>query len=158
MVAMPGTVRRRWAVQRRRSGFSLAEVLVVVSLLGILASFAIPAVSQSMDQTRIDRAAYLLSSDLEHAFTLAARLQSPVRVVVDGANRSYTLRNSATNGVLVQRHLGPGSIYGLTSLASTITVEMFPNGVASGATTFVMQTAFNTRTIQMSRAGQVRVN
>src|SRR5690606_6805104 len=141
----------------RRSGFSIAEVLLVLTILGIVAGFAVPAVSRSVDQTRIDRAAFLLATDLENAFTLAARQKAPVRITVNTSALSYVFSDRQTNGVMVERNMGPASIYGLSSLSSSGTVDVFPNGLASSQVTFTLTTAHNTRTVTMSRAGQVRI-
>lgn len=148
---------RKQAVAAGRAGFSVAELVVVLALLGILASFALPSVARSVEQTRIDRAAFLMAGDLEYAFTLAAREQVPVRITVNSTARQYTLVNRATSTVLHRRDLGNGTQFGLTGLSATGTIDVFPKGFASTAATYTLATPSFTRTVQLTRAGQVRV-
>ncbi|MBI5367830.1 MAG: prepilin-type N-terminal cleavage/methylation domain-containing protein [Planctomycetes bacterium] len=58
MAANRGTRARR----RQRSGISLMEVLLVMTLLGILASLGVPSLGRGLEQSRVDLAAADLRS------------------------------------------------------------------------------------------------
>ena len=57
---------------RNRRGFTLIEALVVVSILGVIATFAVPAVEKTLLANKVDRAAVVLAGDLQNAFAIAA--------------------------------------------------------------------------------------
>ena len=70
---------------RSRGGFTLMELLVVLAIAGIVMTMVIPSISRSMAQTRVQRAASVVGSDLQYAYSMAARRRAPVRITVDEA-------------------------------------------------------------------------
>jgi type II secretion system protein H len=143
---------------RARSGFSLIELLVVLFVMAAALGVATPSVRRSLVQMRLDRAANVVAADMRLAPSLAARQRRPVNLQVDTVGRRYTLvdRNSGT--VLHSRLLGAGE-FAIASLATTATeVTFYPNGLASGAVTMSVRAGGRSRSISVTRAGQVRVS
>jgi len=142
-----------------RSGFTLLEALIVVILLGVISSMAIPSIARSMTSTRVDRAAYTVVGDVEAAFALAARQRQPVILEVDSINRRILIRDRASSTILQQRSYSlTESDYGLTRLATNASsITIFPNGLASSAFTIYAYANQSLRAVRVRRTGQMRV-
>ncbi len=67
------------------NGFSLAELLAVVALLGIFAGFALPAVTESVQRQRVRAAALRLWSDLLRTRGEALKTGLPVSLCAAAA-------------------------------------------------------------------------
>lgn len=117
---------------RPRPGFSLAEILIVVILIGIISTFALPNITRSIKRTRSDRALMVIKGDMENAFSLAARQGRPVQIDFIIDMPAYRLRDRASGRVLLERRLGNGSPYGAKAMwVSSNPVTIFPSGFAS---------------------------
>jgi type II secretion system protein H len=143
-------------VRSNRSGYTLVEALVVVVIFSLTTAFAAPRVTIALAQYRLDRAAAVLSSDLEYAQTLAARQRSPVVLTIDPTTLSYTLTDRASGTVLLSRQMGEAAEYSVQSLTSSpSSIQFFPAGLASGAITITLATGDRSRQVVVSRTGQV---
>jgi prepilin-type N-terminal cleavage/methylation domain-containing protein len=140
-----------------RAGFTILELLVVCVILLVLTSMAYPPIAASVATTRAENAARAIASDLRHAVTLAARQGTPVRVQFDANGLELRLINRAGQ-VLHRRTLGNGTEFPLASAAaSTTSVDVFPNRVASGPFAVTLSTSAASRRVTMSRAALVRI-
>jgi prepilin-type N-terminal cleavage/methylation domain-containing protein len=79
---------------RTRAGFTLIELLCVLTLVGIVASFAAPAMTAQVDRLRVRTALDLLTSRVARARMLAVR--EAVRVHLrfepaDGCARAFVI-------------------------------------------------------------------
>ena len=142
-----------------RAGFSLIEMLVTVSMLGIMIGMAAPAVSADISHARVNRAAQVVAADLEQALSLAGRQRRPVRVVVDGSLKETRLIDRATGNLISRRRFDDVSEYKLYSIAgSPATVDLLPQGVATASTIVTLSAGGYSRTVTMTRGGHVRVS
>jgi len=142
-----------------RAGFTIVELLVGMMIISVLTVLAYPSIGRQMSTSKLEAAAYSISTDLEMAFSLAARQRRPVTLSVDATNRRYTIRDRATTRIMLDRYMShKDSPYGLTSLKmSTGPVTIFPNGLASQPTSIELTIANQTRTVTLTRTGLVRI-
>jgi len=142
-----------------RGGFSLFELLIVVAILGIMATMVGPAISRIVRHNRVNRAATVIASDLQNAFAVAARQREPVRIQADAASRSYQFVDRKSGAVLrIRTFYGDTSEYRLTKLEFTpTTIDVFPNGVSSAAVTIDLANGDYSKQIKASTAGFIRV-
>jgi prepilin-type N-terminal cleavage/methylation domain-containing protein len=156
---MPDNMRRRSHRPGRQAGYSLIEALFVVIILGVIAGYAFPVVERSVAQSKADRAGQAISNELRNAFSLAARQRKPVRITFNATNRTMQIADRASGQVMVRRDFSnANSPFGLTSMTvSSSTIDVFPNGVASGTLQVNFAVATNSRVVNMTRIGHVRV-
>lgn len=143
-----------------RRGFTLMETLAVIIIMAILSAIALPAISKSQMQTKIDRAAYSISNDVQMAFSMAAREGKPVTYSINSATLRFAVTDRATGTVLHNRYFGVSeSPFGLTALGmSAPSITVFPNGTASGAVEINLTLRSYSRTVRVSRVGFTRVS
>ena len=70
--------------QRRQAGFTAAEILVVICIVGILAAVAIPSMSSLLSTQAVRSASYDLNADLTYARSEA--ISRGVDVTITGAS------------------------------------------------------------------------
>jgi Tfp pilus assembly protein FimT len=133
------------------------EMLIVVVVIGILVSVALPRVSRLTARDKASAAAALVQADLERAFSTAARLREAV--VIEGFNSQlrYEVRDASSGEVRLTRALEVRSEYGVQTMTfspSVVTVQ--PNGIASAPLTVTLTSMGATRVISMTRVGLVR--
>lgn len=76
---------------KKEKAFSVAELLVVMLIVGIIAAVALPYAINALDAYRLHTDATLVSSYVNIAQTRAASQFSPYRLVVNVAPGTYTL-------------------------------------------------------------------
>ncbi|MGQ0714180.1 MAG: GspH/FimT family pseudopilin [Gemmatimonadaceae bacterium] len=141
-----------------RSGFSLIEMLVTVSMLAIMVGMAAPNVSKDITHSRVNGAAQVVAADLEQAMSLAGRQRRPVRVTIDGTLKEIVLTDRVSGQVISRRQLGDLSEFKLYSVSgSPSTVDLLPHGVATAGTVVTLTAGGYSRRVTMSRGGYVRV-
>lgn len=118
-------------MRRLMTGFTLMELMVVISIVAIMASIAIPSFTSFINQTRLTQAKTLLENDINTARSEAIR--SNARYVVCPTNAGGTDcdvgANWAINGWLVCPALGTGA--SCTSIANAVLVRApVTNGIA----------------------------
>ena len=138
----------------------MVETLVVVALIGILATMVGPAMSRIVRHQRANRAAMVIAADLQNAFAVAARQREPVRIQADAPSRSYQFIDRKSGAVLrIRTFYGDTSEYRLTSLVFTpTTIDVFPSGISSSAVTINLANGDYAKTITASTAGFIRVS
>ena len=143
-----------------RRGFTMVETLVVVALIGILATMVGPAMSRIVRHQRANRAAMVIAADLQNAFAVAARQREPVRIQADAASRSYQFIDRKSGAVLrIRTFYGDTSEYRLTTLVfNPTTIDVFPSGISSAAVTINLANGDYAKTITASTAGFIRVS
>jgi prepilin-type N-terminal cleavage/methylation domain-containing protein len=142
-----------------RLGFSVIELIAVVTILGIMAGLAGPAMSRIVRHNRVNRATTVITSDLQNAFAVAARQRQPVRIQADNAQRSYQFVDRASGKVLrIRTFYGDTSEYRLDKLNfQPATIDVFPSGVSSVPLTIDLGNGDYSKQIKATTAGFVSV-
>ncbi|MEX0892040.1 MAG: prepilin-type N-terminal cleavage/methylation domain-containing protein [Gemmatimonadota bacterium] len=156
---MNGQHQRPGAGRGARGGFTLLELLTVVVVLGIVSAITIPATSNMLAQTRVSKAATMISSDLQTAFSIAAREKRPLVVTVTAAEERYLIADR-DGEVIVRRSFATGSEdLSVNSMTTNVAqLHIYPNGMASGILRITVVVGDHTRRVQMSRVGHIRVS
>lgn len=102
---------RQPAPNRRPNGFTLIELMVVVSIAAILLALAGPSFSRFIDQQRIRNAAFDMVGDLLLARSEALTKQSvvvvtPTSAAADGWSSGWSINLVSSAGALLARRDG----------------------------------------------------
>jgi type II secretion system protein H len=85
------------------NGFTFIETLMVVLLMGIVATLAVPALDSAFTETKIDAVTVWIIGDIRYAQSLAIRTQQLHSVIFDPANDAYRLADK--DGTTIQHPL-----------------------------------------------------
>lgn len=137
----------------------MIELLMVIIVLGVFAGIVGPSISRITRHQRVNRAATVITADLQNAFAVAARQREPVRIQADTVSRSYQFIDRKTGAVLrIRTFYGDTSEYKLSSLVfNPTTIDVYPNGVSSGLVTIHLANGDYSKQITASSAGFIRV-
>lgn len=78
---------------RQRSGFTLLELVMVLAILGILATIAAPKYAAAINRYRLDTAARRVAADIDHARALAKATGSAQTIRFATSTSSYSILN-----------------------------------------------------------------
>ena len=142
-----------------QSGFTTIELIIIVTIIGVLAGIAGPAMSRIVRHSRTNRAAIVITADLQNAFAAAARQREPVTIVADSASKSYQFIDRKSGSVLkVRSFYGDTSEYRLSRLVFTpASIDVFPSGVSSAPLVVDLANGDYPRRITASTAGFIRL-
>ena len=137
----------------------MVEMIITIVLVMILAGIAIPNTVRIIRHERVNRAAQVVTSDLQNGFALAGRMRAPVRLTFYPSTKNYVFTDRATGAVLQSRFLSTGTDYSVTSLATTATtVDILPNGIGSTSFEVTLTHGDYSRRVTATSAGFVRMS
>jgi prepilin-type N-terminal cleavage/methylation domain-containing protein len=140
--------------RQRRLGFTLAEIVMVLALLGIIAGFAFPRFAEVRDRLAVRGATSSVVFALATARHSAIRRATRVAVTIDTATAQVYVRA----GPDTLEHLDLRDVHGVTLEASRDSVAYTPMGLGYGAanTRLVLRRGSAVDTVTVSRLGRVR--
>jgi prepilin-type N-terminal cleavage/methylation domain-containing protein len=144
----------------RRRGFSLIELLIVVSLMGVIGMMSMRRVSGMITQWRVARAAQAYAEELQSAFAMVGRDRKPVRILLNMTTLEVSLINRDSSVTYRKRPLGRSSEYRLERAdvsASTTDLIIFPPGLAADTLTVTFSRQGKFRRVRLLRGGLVQV-
>jgi prepilin-type N-terminal cleavage/methylation domain-containing protein len=143
----------------RRRGFTILELIIVLSMMAILASVSLGRTSRMITGWRVTRAAQAYGEELQSAFAIVGRNRKPVTVTFDTAQMEVRLADRA--GVIYRRrNFGSSSSYRLDSKdlkLSRLSVEIYPPGLAADSLVVEISRTGSTRRVRMLRGGLVQI-
>src|SRR5687767_9563884 len=101
--------------KRTQAGFTLIEILAVITIIGVLIMISLPKIESALRSAAADRASRVVANDMELAISSAARARRPMRVTFTSSTKTYTIADRAGT-VIVTRPLGDGTAYNLSGV------------------------------------------
>lgn len=150
----------RQTTSRLRHGFTMIEILIVLSVMAVISSISVVGFTRIINQVRLDRAAKTLSYDLQMAFAIVGRNRQPVRIKWDSTKVQFAITDRANSTLFRTRPMGPDTPYKLQASNFTVSrpmVEIYPPGLAADSLNIHIVNGSQMRTISMSRGGLVRM-
>jgi prepilin-type N-terminal cleavage/methylation domain-containing protein len=98
-------------VIRSHKGYSLAELVIVVAIMGVMAAMALPRFSNSLvGKTKAESACYKLIADLRLARSMAIRdaATNDKGYEIDLTSTSYTIVNTKTSATVASHSFKSG--------------------------------------------------
>jgi prepilin-type N-terminal cleavage/methylation domain-containing protein len=144
----------------RRRGMTMLELLVVITMIGVLSLMAFGRTSSMMTQWRVTRAAQAYAEELQSAFAIVGRDRRPVLITLDLTRMELRLSDKSDVVKYRRRNIGPTSAYKLDSAnvtASRKTLLIFPPGLAADSMTVEIRRQGKYRRIRMLRGGLVQI-
>ncbi len=137
-----------------RPGVTLAELLVVCTLVALTAGVAVPRTRWVLDGIRIRQAAHEVSGAVTLTRAAALRRGEQARLIVD-PTRS-TLHIEAGGDTLLRRDLR--RLHHVALRASRDTITYSPNGMGFGVanSTIIVSLGQRAETVTVSRLGRAR--
>jgi prepilin-type N-terminal cleavage/methylation domain-containing protein len=155
------TISKRGPGDARR-GFTLVEMAFTFVVIAIMAAMIGTKIGPALRKSRVNRSISLVASDMEQAYSLAARQRRPVRINCNCGAGTYTVADRAGT-VLLSRNLQADADLGVMTLtftaapANVLPVEIFPPGISDKNLTVRITSGTSTRAVFITTAGQVRI-
>ena len=155
----------RHSPSRRRSGFTFIEILVVFIVFSAVMAISVRSVGDTLRRDRVAKVGAIVGSDIEQAFSIAARQRLPVRMLIDRTNKTLTIVDRNTPTLIYKtRSFARTGEYALDSLWSNRdTIDIMPNGLATD--TLKLSLVIKTRggapyakSVRASKGGLVRLD
>jgi prepilin-type N-terminal cleavage/methylation domain-containing protein len=112
-----------------RRGFSLIELLIVIVLIGALASFAVPMVRRGMEARRVSGARIAITTMNAKARAIAVQRSRVVQFIVVGNEVRLVSRHPVTGAITVIEQRDLNSVYGVTVASTRDTLRYDPRGL-----------------------------
>lgn len=144
-------------LNRQKRGYSIFELVIVLSILAVTAAIAIPRIANIMRHNRVNRAAMIVAGDLQTAFSVAGRQRAPVRISLNTSSLTYTIAVRSNSATIRSRALGATSEYKLSAISfAPAIIDIFPTGIASDTIAVIVTDGDFSRKVTASKAGMVR--
>jgi prepilin-type N-terminal cleavage/methylation domain-containing protein len=92
---------------RKRAGFTLTELMIVLAVSGVLIAITIPSISGYLGTARLNGAINILDADLRNAHALASAQRRTYALIFQGGSYAVT---QVSPPVLIRRRLMPRGV------------------------------------------------
>ncbi|MFO7653064.1 MAG: GspH/FimT family pseudopilin [Candidatus Krumholzibacteriia bacterium] len=134
----------------RRHGFTLVELLIIITLFSAMVAMSAPPMYRYLNSNRLAQNSDRLVADLALARSTAIANGEVLRFVADTGG--YRISDPISGTTLRERRLDGGC-----GLAAAVTTDFFPWGMA-GAVTIDLSNDSGSRRINVLPTGMVEVN
>lgn len=144
-----------------RAGFTLIEMLVVVTMLALIMGVSVGRISAIITRQRVNRAAIAVSNDLQTAFALALRDRKPVQIRFDTTTMALSVRDVASGAVFRTTSLTAFNMNASNVSVSRPSVSVYPAGLANDSLSITFSATIGdatyTQIVRMGRGGLVQI-
>lgn len=146
---------------RRRvtHAFTVLELIVVMTVVGVIAAITMPKISAINTQNKVQRAANVLQLEAQQAFAIAGRNRKPVKFLWSSSALQVQVTDRLGTTIYRKTGLGAGT-FGFAASEVTVyptTLTVFPNGVASDTLYMKVSKSGFSRTVRVSKFGMTRI-
>jgi prepilin-type N-terminal cleavage/methylation domain-containing protein len=144
----------------RRSGFTMLELLLVITMIGLVSLVSFRRVGAMTTQWRVNKAAQAYGEELQAAFAIVGRDRRPVRIELKKDSMQLRITNRDGSVIYRKRDIGRWSAYKLDSAnvqTSTLILEVYPPGLAADSLSVTISRDGKFRRVRMLRGGLVQV-
>jgi prepilin-type N-terminal cleavage/methylation domain-containing protein len=150
------------SLSARRRGFSLIELMLVISMIGLISIMSFGRTSSMITQWRVGRAAQAYGEELQAAFAIVGRDRKPVVITMDRTHMELRITARDTTLKYRRRSFGVTSAYKLDSAdfvfpGAMRVMEVYPPGLAADSLSIVISRQGQFRRIRMLRGGLVQI-
>ncbi len=131
-------------MRRNNSGFSMLELLVVISIIGIIAVMALPSAYTFVKGYRLHADASAIASQLNVTRFRATSQFTPYRLNVTASTGTYSMDRMSTTYASPASEVSLGLSQGISFL-TTCPVSAKPGNIPSSVTAGSTAVYFNTR-------------
>ncbi len=137
-----------------RTGVTLIELITSLTIVGIVATIAVPSIARARDRAAVHGATSALVSSLAEARHLATRWNRRTAIRMDTAGRRVVVHAGADT---VHR-LSLGAVFGVSIAVTRDSIAYYPTGLGFGAANarFIVSRGAGAETVTVSRAGRVK--
>lgn len=138
------------ALLRGKQGFSLLELLIVITLIAIMTAIAITSIANTMPNLRLSAAARRVMTDLMLARMKAVSINKPINTTF--AAGQYTIDPPGQTTTI-------GTEFKGVTLSSSGNVTFLPYGTSSASITVTLtgQSGLSPKYVDVSAAGRIRI-
>jgi len=143
----------RQRLEREQKGFSVLELMVVIGIVGIVATFALPAYQQWMTHSAVNNAMHTLTAKLKQARNVAVAENRNVTMTFTGTSFTYDVGTCKQCEQLVVDFTGQYPNVALTR-SSAANLVFLSSGSVTGNQTFKLSRSGYTRKVIVNMIGR----
>lgn len=150
------------SLYKRESGFTLAEMMIVIAVFAIMTAIAIPSFMSMLPEMRLNGAARQIMGDLMAARMDSVKQNNEVRVFFNspGTNQYQILDDDDNDGTAdtgeAIRTKNIQSNYHDVTFSSTSNPIFYPRGTAFGTTVTVINSS-GSKDVKVAITGRVKI-
>ena len=138
-------------------GFTLIELMVVVTLVAILATVAVPSMREQLANFRVRSAAEGIVNGLNIARAEAARRNSPAAFTLNSGGAGWSVAQVSPSTAIQSRGNGESSSLTVTSSTASLAVTFLPTGIVDTTVTPRLEQITISSTVANTNSRQINI-